>query len=93
MKMDVYVDIFGVLVPLIGRRLKIALGEGADISALVSHLRNQAREEVRVRVQEILADQALTILVNGKNVNILNGAPAHLEDGDLITLLPAFAGG
>lgn len=93
MKMDVYVDIFGVLVPLIGRRLKIALGEGADVSALISHLRNQAREEVRVRVQEILADQALTILVNGKNVNILNGAPAYLEDGDLITLLPAFAGG
>lgn len=91
--MDINVDIFGVLVPLIGRRLKFRLEEGADISRLISQIPNQARIEVRARVREILADQAINILVNGKNINVLNGVLTCLEDEDLITLLTAFTGG
>ena len=35
----------------------------------------------------------LVILVNGRNIDTLDGLDTQLKDGDSVTLLPPFAGG
>jgi len=33
------------------------------------------------------------IVVNGRNINLLNGLSTKLKDGDLVAIVPAIAGG
>jgi molybdopterin synthase sulfur carrier subunit len=92
--MKVTVRVFGELVPLLGRGLIFDLEEGASVKTLSKLLagRIEGSQPGHISRHEIHGGE-LAILVNGRNIDTLNGLETELRDGDAVTLLPPFAGG
>jgi MoaD family protein len=66
--------------------------------ATISDLLSMLKEKTAVVQKEALfrfdrTEPELTILLNGQNVQTLDGLKTTLKDGDLILLLPAVHGG
>ncbi|MBS7633930.1 MoaD/ThiS family protein [Candidatus Bathyarchaeota archaeon] len=92
------VRVFGDLIDFLGSsKLTIELGEGAKVADLISKMAEVKagfREKMEVLSRRRGAtDYGLTILVNGKNINVLNGLETQLKDGDTVVFLPPVAGG
>ena len=62
------------------------MGEAPTIRGLLKLLSDRAGASIRV-------DGGVTVLVNGRNVNLLGGLDTELRDGDLVVLLPPLSGG
>lgn len=92
--MKVNVRVFGDLVPVLGRRHTIMLGEGATVGTLASRIAKQAG----LRHQGYLGNYRvgggdLAVLVNGRNIDLLDGIKTALKGGDEVVILPPAAGG
>ena len=69
-----------------------------DQGATVATLANRIAEVARMKRQGYLGNYKvggddLAILVNGRNINLLNGVETALHDGDEVIVLPPTAGG
>lgn len=95
--MKVRVRAFGDLAPLIGEELTVDLEEGSKLSDLVqaiSKMINGFRERLEViSRRQGITDPGLVILLNGCNINLLDGLNTQLRDGDAVIFLPPAAGG
>ena len=95
--MKVKVRVFGDLIPLLGNELTVELEEGAKISNLIQKISERIkgfREKIEVLSKRRgITDSGLVILLNGRNINLLNGDETPLKDNDVITFLPPAAGG
>lgn len=92
--MKVTVRIFGDLVPLLGRGLVLDIEEGAIVKTLSKLLAGRIEGSKPGHVSQYkIHGGELVILVNGRNIDTLNGLETELGDGDVVTLLPPFAGG
>lgn len=90
--MRITVRIFGSLIPLLGDVLNIDLEEGAKMGVLKRLLFE--RLEKRLLKEELVGEsESLVVLLNGRNIETLEGDETELRDGDLVILLPPFAGG
>ena len=92
--MKVTVRVFGDLVPLLGRRHTLELDEGTTVGTLTSRM----AEEAGLKRQGYLGSykvggSELAVLVNGRNIDLLDGVKTTLQDGDEVVLLPPSAGG
>ncbi len=95
--MRVTVRAFGSLIPLLGDALTLDLEEGSKISVLKrllsERLGGRALEE-RGESHGLMGEgEALLILLNGRNIETLERDETELRDGDVVFLLPPFAGG
>ncbi len=95
--MKVKVRAFGDLVPLLGSELTIELEEEAEISDLIQKI-SEKTEGFREKIEGLskrrgITDSGLVILLNGRNINLLNGEKTPLKDDDVVTFLPPAAGG
>lgn len=89
--MKVTVKVFGSLIPLLGDMLIIDLEEGSKVGVLKRLLLERVG---RILKEELMGeDGTLLILVNGRNAETLKGDETELRDGDVVILLPPFAGG
>ncbi|MCD6264187.1 MoaD/ThiS family protein [Candidatus Bathyarchaeota archaeon] len=90
--MRVRVVAFGELAQILGKEQLLNLPEGSDLSALLSLLTERSGSERgylgRYRVAEEVA-----ILLNGRNIHLLEGMRTRIRDGDTVYLLLPFAGG
>jgi molybdopterin synthase sulfur carrier subunit len=96
--MKVKVRVFGDLIDFLGSaELTINLDDEAKVADLISKI-----DEVKAGFKEKMeilsrrrgaADFGLTMLVNGKNINVLNGLETRLKDNDTVVFLPPVAGG
>ncbi|RLI07030.1 molybdopterin synthase sulfur carrier subunit [Candidatus Bathyarchaeota archaeon] len=84
--MRVRVLVFGELSTRLGWSLDVEMGEAPTIRGLLKLLSDRAGASIRV-------DGGVTVLVNGRNVNLLGGLDTELRDGDLVVLLPPLSGG
>jgi molybdopterin synthase sulfur carrier subunit len=92
--MNVTVRVFAGLVPVIGRRHDIELDDDATIGTLISILAKktgQKRSGYLGNHRIIGGD--LAILVNGKNIDLLERLDTPLSDGAEIVFMPPAAGG
>jgi len=72
----------------------VELKPNSKIGDLLSLLRQKTeavQKEALIRFDRI--EPELTILLNGQNIQTLNGLKTPVKDGDLILLLPAVHGG
>lgn len=92
--MKVTVRIFGDLIPILGREQTFEIEEGAPVKALARLVsdRTGAGRPGYIGSYKI-GGRDLVLLVNGRNIATLDGVETVLRDGDVVTLLPPFAGG
>ena len=92
--MRVVVRTFGDLIPLVGRKQMIETQEGTSVKAVVRQVSSQAGSTRPGYIGNYrIGGNELVVLVNGRNIATLDGVETVLKDGDVVTLLPPFAGG
>ncbi len=92
--MKVTVRIFADLVPVIGRRHSLELEDGATVGSLTSLLAKKAGQKRRGHLGNYrITGGDLAILVNGRNIDLLEGLKTPLSDGDEVVFMPPAAGG
>ncbi|MEM2939923.1 MAG: MoaD/ThiS family protein [Candidatus Bathyarchaeia archaeon] len=96
--MKIEVRVFGDLIDFLGAsKLTIEIGEGSKVADLISKMAEVKagfREKMEVlSMRRGATDYGLTILLNGRNINVLDGLETQLKDGDTVVFLPPVAGG
>jgi len=92
--MKVNVRIFGDLATILGRKQIVELKQDATVATLT----NAIAERAGLKRQGYLGNYKvggddLAILVNGKNIHLLDSTETALQDGDEVVILPPTAGG
>jgi len=92
--MKVSIRVFGNLVTILGRKQVIELDEGGTVGTLSNRLAESAglRRQGYLGNYKVGGDD-LAILVNGRNIHLLDGVETVLKDGDEVVILPPTAGG
>ncbi len=85
--------VFGGLIPRLGDVLTLELEEGAKIGALRGILLGRVERNLLKWGEELGEGGPLVVLLNGRNVETLEGNETELRDGDVVYLIPPFAGG
>jgi molybdopterin synthase sulfur carrier subunit len=92
--MRVNVRVFGSLMPIIGEMLTIELEEGAKMGLLKRMIFERADLRALKEREELVGEGGRPlILLNGRNIETLEGDETELRDGDLVILISPFAGG
>jgi len=87
----VYADLRRVLG---GKNLIVKLKEGARVKDLVLKLGGKVEASGNLLLGGLrLAEASLIVLVNGRNINSLNGPDTVLREGDLVAFMPVTEGG
>ena len=77
-----------------GKNLIVKLEEGARVKDLVLELGGKFEASGNVLLGGLrLAEASLIVLVNGRNINSLNGPDTVLREGDLVAFMPVTEGG
>jgi molybdopterin converting factor small subunit len=90
----VKVRAFGRLTASLGNETVVELKPDSKIDDLLSMLREKTKavqKEALIRFDR--TEPELTILLNGGNIQAMDGLKTALKDGDLILPLPAVHGG
>ena len=92
--MKINVRIFGELVPILGRRYNFELDKGDTISILSGKIAKNIgmKRQGYLGKYRIIGDD-LAILVNGMNIDLLDGEKTILQDGDEVVILSPAVGG
>jgi molybdopterin converting factor small subunit len=69
------------------KEYKVELEEEAIVSILINKLK------VEFSTDENLDNSNMLVLVNGKEISIVNGLQTELRDNDIITFIPVSHGG
>ena len=92
--MKVTVRVFGEIAEILGRRHILELDEGVTVGTLTSRMADEAGLKRQGYLGSYkVGGSELAILVNGRNIDLLDGVRTALRDGDDIVLLPPSAGG
>jgi molybdopterin synthase sulfur carrier subunit len=78
------------------RELEVSIQEGSTVRDLLSWMVEQWGDGLSPHCFSQGSDQLLPhirLLVNGQDIQFLNGAATILRDGDEVTLLPMLTGG
>jgi MoaD family protein len=92
--MKINVRIFGDLTTILGHRHVVELDEGSTISILANRIAEKhgtTRQGYLGRYK--VGGSDLAVLVNGRNIHLLDGSDTVLHDGDEVVILPPAAGG
>ena len=94
--MNVEVKFFTSLREITGKKVdKVQLQTAITVEALLILLSGRYGTEFREYVynKEGKVQGFLSILVNGKNINALQGFSTELKEGDVVAILPPVGGG
>lgn len=92
--MKITVRVFGEPAQIIGNRHTIELGEGATVVTLANRLTEEAGLKRHGYIGEYkVGGGDLAILVNGRNVELMDGLKTALVDGDEVVILVPTSGG
>ena len=93
---SINVEFVGTLQGKVGKRkLKIALDESATVLTLIQALARcfKLNERIFFEIETINSKPSVLILVNGKEISILNSLNTILEDHVSVTFVPISHGG
>jgi len=92
--MEITVRVFGELTETIGNRHTITLEDGANIRSLTRRVAAQTGQRRQGYLGEYrIGGNELAILLNGRNVELLQGLETKLRDGDEVVLMIYTMGG
>ena len=92
--MKITVRVFGEPAQILGNRHTLELGEGATVVTLANRLTEEAGLKRYGYIGEYkVGGGDLAILVNGRNVELLDGLKTALRDGDEVVILVPTSGG
>ncbi len=90
--MTVRVDIPTVLRPYTDGERQVA-ASGADLAALIADLESRHEGLSQRLLEGAELRRFVNVYVNDEDVRFLGGLDTELADGDVVTILPAVAGG
>jgi len=92
--MKITLRIFGDLAPILGRHHSITIDEGSTVSTLINKIAKQAGMKRQGFLGKYrVSGGDLAILINGRNIAVLDREKTVLQDGDEVIFLPPTAGG
>ena len=95
--MTVKVRTIGLLKSLFGRGdLELVVPEGSTVADLLAKLAEMFGDQVAVHFREPESEAVhppLRVMVNGRDIAVLGGRQAALQDGDEVLVLTPIAGG
>ncbi len=94
-RVRVTVKVFGILSEQTGWMQKVVeLEDNATVEDLLEKLYEEA-PGLKKAVQELSSSTGMpiTILVNGRSIEYLNGLSTRLNDGDTVAIIPPAGGG
>jgi molybdopterin synthase sulfur carrier subunit len=92
--MKVTVRVFADLVPVIGRKHSVELDDGATVGTLTSEIARKAGQRRRGYLGSYrIIGGDLAILVDGRNIDLLEGLDTPLSDGAEVVFMPPATGG
>ena len=92
--MRIRVRVFGDLVPLLGRNHLIELDNFSTVGSLTGVIAEKAGMKRPGYLGKFkVSGGDLAILVNGRNIDLLDGVKTILKDGDEVVYLPPAPGG
>lgn len=92
--MKISVRVFGSLTPILGRKHTIILDEKSTLKKLTNKLAKKSGQTRHNYFGNFrITGGDLAIMINGRNVALLNGLDTELNDGDEVVILPPTAGG
>jgi len=92
--MKVNVRVFGNLATVLGHKQITELDQDATVLTLTNSMAQRAglKRQGYLGNYKVGGDD-LAVLVNGRNIRLLNGVETPLHDGDEVIILPPTAGG
>ena len=92
--MKVSVRVFADLVPAIGRKHSVELDDGATVGTLTSEIARKVGQRRRGYLGSYrIIGGDLAILVDGRNIDLLEGLDTPLSDGAEVVFMPPATGG
>ena len=91
--MKVKVRVFDVLVPLLGKKHNLELKDNSTIDTLISVLIENEGLDRDIVYTELFGTEDVAIILNGKNIDLLEGVHTVLHDGDEVIFFPPAVGG
>lgn len=92
--MKVTIRVFGELATVIGKKHVLNVTEGSNVLAVTNSIQEMAGQKKLGYLGKYKVDGAdISIIVNGKNVALLDGVDTVLSDGDDVVIMPYVSGG
>jgi len=91
--MKVTVRVFGDVSAVIGRRHEVELPDGATITTIAAKVGEKTGQRQGYLGDFRVDGKDLAILVNGKNIDMIDGVKTKLKDGDEVVVMQPTAGG
>jgi len=92
--LKVIIRAYGDIKRILGDKSTVELNDGAKIRDLILKLGGKVKSSGSAFLGDYkLEDSALVILVNGRNIHVLDGIDTVLKEGDFITFMPVLVGG
>jgi molybdopterin converting factor small subunit len=91
--MQVNVRIFGEIASIVGAELSTELDDHATVRTLTNIIADKAGQRKGFLGEFRVGSEELAIMINGKNIIILDGLNTTLSDGDLVVIMPSIFGG
>ena len=91
--MKVNVRVFDVLVPILGKKHNLELKDDSSIGTLINMIIENEGLNRDIVYNELFGTEDVAIILNGKNIDILEGVHTILHDGDEVIFFPPAVGG
>ncbi len=92
--MKVKVRLFGDVSELIGSKHTLELSENTSVLSLTNRLQREAGNSRGGHLGDFKVGGAdLAIIINGKNIKLLEGVETKLRDDDDVVIMPFVVGG
>jgi len=92
--MRIVVRLFGDVAQAIGNRHSLELGEGSTVGMLAKELAKKVGQKRQGYLGEYrVGGSEMAILVNGRNIDLMDGVATVLREGDdVVILIPTMGG-
>lgn len=91
--MKITVRVFGDVSQIIGKRHEVEVPEGSTVSTVTNKVGEKSGQRIGYLGEFQVGGKDLAVLVNGKNIDMINGPSTRLMDGDEIVVMQPTAGG
>jgi molybdopterin converting factor small subunit len=91
--MRVIVRVYGPISSIVGKRYEVEVQDGATVGAVLNRISGKANQSRGFLGDFKIGSHDLAIIVNGKNIDVLEGTNSKLIDGDEVVIVQPTPGG
>jgi MoaD family protein len=91
--MRVTIRVYGPISAIIGKRHEVEEQDGATVGAVLKRISEKTGQSRGFLGDFRIGSHDLAIIINGKNIEVLEGTKSRLNDGDEVTVVQPTSGG